>query len=236
MKTVDLSVVIRPGISPNQRVPAPTINYTRHTDAASLNGMVNVFAGSDKDDFGPYGWASERVVISTHTGTHMNAPWHFGAEREDGTEALKIDAFPLQWGFCPGVVLDLTHLPDGFALTVREIERALECAGRALMPLDIILLKDGAQSGAPPRVSMTAEVLVWLSGQGIHVIGTQAAGIADEARAAACSSVCSGKDIFVIECMDHLAELPADGSLVACFPQKVERGSAAWCRALAQLE
>lgn len=236
MKTVDLSMVIRPGISVDQGVPAPVIHYTRHTDEASLKGMVNVFAGSNKEDFGPYGWASERVTISTHTGTHMNAPWHFGAEREDRIDALKIDEFPLEWGCCPGVVLDFTQFPNGSSVTVQEIKAALERADHTLKPLDIILLRDGTQNGALPRVSMTGEALTWLSGQGIHVIGTQAARIADEVQMASCGSVCSRKDIFVIECMDHLAEIPSKGIQVVCFPQKVEQGSAAWCRALAHIK
>lgn len=233
MNILDLSVVIRPGISAGKRIPAPVIHYTKHTDEASLNGMVNVFAGSSREDFGKYGWASERVTLHTRTGTHMIAPFGYGAFREDGSDALKIDEFPLEWGCCPGVVLDLTGLPDGAAVTEQKLQAALVHTGHTLQPLDVVLLKDGTENGAPPRVSMTGEALSWLSSHGIHVVGTQALGLADEARMPDCGRVCSRKDIFVVECMDRL-EKAKPGMRVVCFPQKVEQGIAAWCRALAQ--
>src|SRR5690554_4840920 len=53
------------------------------------------------------GWASEIVTLPTHSGTHVDAPSHYGP-RPDGKPALTIDQVPLQWFMSDGVVLDFT--------------------------------------------------------------------------------------------------------------------------------
>ena len=53
------------------------------------------------------GWASERVTLSTHNGTHMDAPYHFHSTTDNGARrAPSIDETPLDMCFAPGVKLD----------------------------------------------------------------------------------------------------------------------------------
>ena len=42
------------------------------------------------------GWAVERITLSTHNGTHMDAPWHFHSTTDSGASpAPSIDEAPL---------------------------------------------------------------------------------------------------------------------------------------------
>ena len=60
------------------------------------------------------GWAMERIDISTHNGTHLDAPWHFASTMDGGKRAITIDEVPLDWCFQPGVKLDFRRFADGY--------------------------------------------------------------------------------------------------------------------------
>ena len=70
------------------------------------------FVGEDLVYSAGQGWAVEQIEAITHTGTHVDAPYHYGAESE-GKPARTIDEVPLQWCFAPGVVLDMRHKAAG---------------------------------------------------------------------------------------------------------------------------
>src|SRR5262245_27788600 len=96
------------------------------------------------------GWAVEEVQALTHTGTQVDAPYHYGPVSE-GRPARTIDQVPLEWCFAPGVVLDVRHKAAGAFLTVDYLDAALRRIAYRLRPLDIVLLHTGADKrlGAP---------------------------------------------------------------------------------------
>ena len=51
--------------------------------------------------------ATEVVTLTTHAGTHVDAPWHYGPISE-GRPARTIDEIRLEWCYGDGVVLDCT--------------------------------------------------------------------------------------------------------------------------------
>ena len=67
------------------------------------------------------GWAIEEIHAITHTGTHVNAPYHYGA-RAKGSRP-QIDQVPLEWCFARGVVIDVRHIPAGTLMTVPDLEQ-----------------------------------------------------------------------------------------------------------------
>ena len=87
------------------------------------------------------GGAAEFVTVSTHSATHMDAPWHYGPTVA-GEPSRKIDKVPLEWCYGDGVVLDLRHKNTGDwnheedirSVSPRSItrsRRATSCSGRA---------------------------------------------------------------------------------------------------------
>jgi kynurenine formamidase len=138
MQIIDLSVPLAndvPSDSPFQKV---VIDYTGHEQGALE--LASAFPGLRPEQLPDgQGWAVERVRISTHKGTHMDAPWHYHPKMDGGERAITIDEIPLDWCMRPGVRLDFRHLPDGHVVTPGELDAELARIGHVLAPLEIIV-------------------------------------------------------------------------------------------------
>src|SRR5262245_4463903 len=111
LRLIDLSVSLEHE-APGEMVK-PRIEYISHR-AGGLTGMMDTF-GARPDDFvysDGCGWAVENLAVGSHTATHIDAPYHYGAT-SDGKPARRIDEVPLEWCFGPGVVLDMRHRKPG---------------------------------------------------------------------------------------------------------------------------
>lgn len=92
--------------------------------------FLQMLPGTKPEDF-PDGEAAavEWVTLSTHNGTHLDAPYHFHSTQDaklGGSKlSITIDQVPLDWCFRPGVRLDFRHLPDGHVCTATDVEAEL---------------------------------------------------------------------------------------------------------------
>src|SRR5512138_118961 len=118
MKIIDLSVPIEEG--PSDPIPLK-IDYKNHRDGAEF---LSRFFGADATDM-PMGGAAEVVVMSSHAGTHVDAPWHY-APTSEGRSARTIDEMPLEWFFSDALALDMRHKPNGSAISIEDIVQRLE--------------------------------------------------------------------------------------------------------------
>src|SRR6185312_15432907 len=109
----------------------PTIQYIDHQQG--LPRMLQFFEGLKAEDLPDgQGWAVEQVSLSTHNGTHLDAPWHFHPTMNRGERSWTIDEVPLEWCFQPGVKLDFRHMPDGYVATAKDVENELRRIGHTL--------------------------------------------------------------------------------------------------------
>ncbi len=124
MRLVDLSVPLE-HLAASEPLPAK-IHYVRH-DGEGLAQMQQFFGVTSADLVysNGEGWAVEQIEAITHTGTHVDAPYHYGAQSE-GRPARTIDDVPLEWCFAPGVVLDMRHKADGEFITVDDLSQILD--------------------------------------------------------------------------------------------------------------
>jgi kynurenine formamidase len=251
MRIVDLSAPIAPtppDAAPFERVE---IRYTGHAEgAAQVQALLQVPPQLLRNG---EGWAVEEFTkLGTHSVTHVDAPWHYNSTVQ-GRKAATIDQLPLEWFFADGVVVDLTGKADGDKVEVRDVEAALAATGATLKPLDIVLVRTGRDAfyGRPdyPRrgCAVTPEATRWLYDQGVRVMGIDAWGWdgpldrqAKEALARQTPGVFwaahqSDLPYAQIERLVNLGALPPFGFQVACFPLKIEGGSAGPTRAVAIL-
>src|SRR5438309_764678 len=139
LRLIDLSVPLE-----NDAVSEPLpgrIRYITH-DGEGRQQMLG-FLGVKPEDLvysNGLGWAIEEIQAITHTGTHVDAPYHYGPVSE-GKPARRIDEVPLEWCYAPGVILDVRHLPAGAEITVEHLRQALDRIQYTLRPLDIVLLQ-----------------------------------------------------------------------------------------------
>jgi kynurenine formamidase len=254
-KLIDISVPLENDVAADPPGRGPSIEYRDHRQGAAE--MVRAFPGLSESDLPDReGWAVEAVRLSTHNGTHLDAPYHFASTINRGQRAITIDEVPLEWCLQPGVKLDFRHLPDGHVVTAREVEAELERIGHTLSPLEIVLVNTaaGAAYGEPDHVSrgcgMGREATLYLTERGVRVTGTDGwswdAPFVHTARKYQASKDASllweghkaGREIGYchMEKLHNLELLPASGFQVSCFPVKIRAASAGWTRAVAILE
>ncbi len=252
---IDLSVPLEAGIASDPPGLEPKIHYESHRD--TVDRVLGFFPGLRADQLPDgEGWASERCQISTHNGTHVDAPYHYATTMDGGKRALTIDEVPLDWFFRPGVKLDFRHLPDGHVATAADIEAELARIGHTLAPLDIVVVNTaaGARYGMPDYVptgcGMGRDATLYLTLRGVRVVGTDAwswdAPFVHTARrfaevrdpAIIWEGHKSGREVGYcqIEKLANLEQLPSRGFSVACFPVKIKAASAGWTRAVAIID
>jgi kynurenine formamidase len=77
---VDLSIFLENDVLSDPPPFAPKIEYFTH--ANTFEQIAPFFPGLQKEDLPDgEGWAVERVQLSTHNGTHLDAPYHFHSAR-----------------------------------------------------------------------------------------------------------------------------------------------------------
>ncbi len=248
-KIIDLSVTTENDAS--EPFP-PQIVYKGHKDGAERLGKL---AGISPDEF-PEGMAlaTEQVTLSAHSGTHVDAPWHYGPTCE-GKPSKTIDEVPLEWMYGPGVVLDFRHLEPGSNISADQVKEALEKINHILRPGDIVCILTGADKYwmtdqyLPHQSGLSGEATAWILEQGVKVIGIDGWGVdrpvkkmveahkAGEPDALWPSHFYGRKKEYIqIEKLANLEKVPATGFTLCAFPVKVKSGSAGWCRAVAIIE
>jgi kynurenine formamidase len=251
MKIIDLSIPLELSNSEPQRME---ITHMGHKE--SVAGMANSFGCNVEDLPDGLGWAVDTLTLSTHAGTHVDAPWHY-APVSEGKKARTIDEMPLEWFFGDGVVLDMRHKPKGSVVGVDDLIAALGKIKYTLKAGDIVLIQTGTDQywGKPEYFDsgcgMEKASTLWLIDQGVRVMGTDAWGwdrpfwaIKEAFEKTGEKNALWGahfagieKEYCHIEKLANLDQLPHPfGFKVACFPVKITGASAGWARVVAIIE
>jgi kynurenine formamidase len=230
----------------------PRIEYRTNAENAPM--LLDAFPGLRREDLPEgEGWAFELVALTTHNGTHMDAPVHYQSRTIDGKPMMTIDEVPLDWFFRPGVTLDFRNMPDGHVVTAAEVAAELARIGHELEPFDIVLVNTRASSCIGTDEYLTAgcgmgrEATLYLTSRGVRVAGIDAWGwdapffhtrkrwLETRDPSIIWEGHKAGREIPYchMEKLCNLEQLPADGFTVACFPHKIKGGSAGWTRAVA---
>ena len=199
------------------------------------------------------GWAVEKVTLSTHSGTHVDAPSHYGPAQHGNTRT--IDQVPLRWCFSDGVVLNMTHKKRGEGITDEDVQAELQRIGYTLKPYDIVLVRtDTSRLFKQPGYDMQHAGLrrsatEWLVDQGVRLIGIDAWGIdrpfdvmmqeakAGESQFWESHLLGREKEYCQIEKLSNLDLLPQPfGFTVSALPVNIRAASAGWSRVVAIFE
>ena len=200
--------------------------------------------------------ASDEVETSTHAGTHIVAPYHFGPVI-NGKRAATVDEVPLDWFYGDGVLLDFSAQKcPGDTISTGDLNSQLDRIGYRLKSQDIVLIRTGAadQFGndpAFPDLSPTLErsAFSWLLDQGVRVVGCDSESL-DGPVAPMLEALRAGRkkaffpihyagrerEFCLIHKMDLSGLLRPHGFKVAAFPVKLANCGAAWTRAVALVE
>lgn len=202
------------------------------------------------------GGAVEFITTSTHSATHMDAPWHYGPEVA-GNPARKINEVPLEWCFADGVVLDLRHKKTGEYITWEDIEDCLKNIDYKIKEGDIVLLWTGTdEKRSDPNYSelhpgMSIEATEYLLDRGVRIIGIDAFGFdrpfsvqipefkaGNRKALMPCHDILGRQREYIqIEQLANIGHIPEPyGFKIACFPINIQDAGGAWVRTVAIVE
>ena len=240
-----------PAIRPLYRILCPEIEFVNHDAGAEI--MAELFCCPKSDLPEGEGWAEENLHISSHLGTHVDAPWHYGSTC-GGKPARTIEQIDLSELYCAGVVLDMSHKKgSGSAISVADLLAALAKIDYTIKPGDAVLIRTDHDKFAltdPLRYNypgMTRESAGWLSEQGATIGGTDATGwdrpfhvmigeymaTKDKSKIWDAHYAHRQRDFLVVQQLVNLEQLPAHGFKIGFFPLKLVGASAAPARVVA---
>jgi kynurenine formamidase len=254
-RIVDLSIPLHN--SPME--PQPTvIQYLHHREQARALAKRFGLPGPDSFLDGLAGANENILALGTHSGTHLDSPYHYGPTSE-GRPAKTIDEIPLEWCYGDGVVLDFHDAPRGHNITVEEVQdkvKALAGKGYKLKPMDIVLIRTDhttkhlyEKDYDETHPGMSVDATEWLIDQGIKVMGIDAWGFDMPIRKMVelrkqgntkdffgCHVICRRKEYIHAEKLANLDKIPEFNFTVSMLPISIERGSGSWIRAVAIIE
>jgi cyclase len=195
----------------------------------------------------------DTLTLTTHTGTHVDAPAHYGTRCTYGDGIPRtIDQLPLEWFYGPGVVLDISEAQS--VADADFLRRELKRIDYTIAPCDIVMMYTGASQFAGSMlyftnfVGLDASATEFLLDQGVRVIGTDAFSLdapfgdmiqryhqtGDQGVLFPAHFTGRAREYCQIERLDNLDKLPAPhGFTVATFPVKIVGAGAGWSRTVA---
>lgn len=212
--------------------------------------MCEIF-GCTRDDLPEgEGWGDERLRATTHLGTHVDAPLHYGTTSE-GRPARTITDIDLHELYVEGIVLDLRgRTSPGEGIGVGALEEAVSEHPAGVPAGGAVLLRTGqevhtiADPGFYVYPGMTREGTLYLAELGAKVLGTDAMAwdrpfhlmrrdfqaTGDGSRLWEGHFAGREREVFIVQQLDNLAALPPSGFVVGFFPLRLAGCSAAPAR------
>jgi arylformamidase len=209
---VDLSRAIRPGM--------PVYPGTEPPDVAPI-------AWLDKD-----GFVERRLVLTTHAGTHLDAPAHLLAG------GATVDRLPADRFVGPGLVIDVS----GTGRAVVELDD-LEAHRDRLSESDFVILRTGwaGRWGTPGYFDgypvLSAGAARWLAGLPLKGVGVDAPSVdPPDSTDLIVHRVLLERGIVILENLADPGCLLGRRFLFCCWPLLIEEGDGSPVRATAILE
>jgi arylformamidase len=152
-----------------------------------------------------------RLVLGTHTGTHVDPPAHFVPG------AATVDVLPLDVLVGPAVVAQFTAGPiDRAALESLALPKGSTR----------LLLKTGGDAGA-----LTADGARWLVERGVRLAGADTLSIEPASDRYPVHQILLGAGVVIVEGLD-LADAAAGSYQLVCLPLRIVGGDGAPARAV----
>jgi len=198
------------------------------------------------------GYCIERVELSTHSGTHLDAPHHYGPAAGGG-RGRTVDEIPLRWCIGAGIRLDLRHKGPGESIRQADLAAEFDRLGHRPQPYDIPLIWTGVSAyfDAPGydrrHPGLRRDATEYLVDSGVRLIGIDAWSIDRPFDVMIAEALAGGrrqlweshllgreKEFGQIEMLCDLDQLPESlGFTVLALPVKVSGASGAWARVVA---
>lgn len=251
VRVIDLSQRLSNNTAAHETMPH-SIEYFDHKETAAA---VSPGLGLRPDHWANnQAWAWERVTLTTHSGTHIDAPYHYGPVGVDGRRPRTIDEVPFSWVMGHGVVLDMTRCSREAGITSEDIRQELGRINYSIKANDIVLIRtDVSKHYNEPgydllHPGLRRDATAYLVENGARLIGIDAWGLDRPMDLMAADALSGDTDQLweshkygatheysQIEKLCNLDRLPAKGYgfHILALPIRLENASGAWSRVVA---
>lgn len=201
-----------------------------------LTEAIPVFPGDPRPRFetrstiADAGYYERRLAISSHAGTHMDAPAHMVAG------APTLDRLPLERFYGPAVALDCRPAGHRIETTFLAAHESLLC------DVDFILLCTGWSDRWPGPAYLedfpvlTPEAAAWLAGRGLKGVGVDTISVdAIDSTECPVHRLLLERETVIIENLAGLTSVLGTRFMFSCFPLRLETADGSPVRAVAQL-
>lgn len=177
---------------------------------------------------------TRKVVLGTHTGTHMDAPRHFIPG------GVTVDRIPLDQIVGDAVLVDFSRLERGHEVSVRELEEAL--AGH--LGTRIVLRYDwsdqiGTMAYYSDHPFLSEEAAQWLVDRGCRTLAMDTPMPDDPKNGRGCPKdspnhkILLGKGVVLVEYLTNLRDIQKKKFTLVVAPLKIQDGDGAPARVFA---
>jgi kynurenine formamidase len=186
---------------------------------------VRVIEHSRIDDLG---YNMTQLVMSTHTGTHMDAPFHF---LDDG---LTVDRLDLRRGFGPAWVLDYSAKAPKEEISVAE----LQVHADKIRAGSRLIFRTGWDRVYPAEryftdmPSLSVEACRYLVERGVVCVAIDAPSVNGSDFATAHRLLLEA-EVLIIESLRGLERLQGDRVILVALPLRIRGRDGSPCRAVA---
>jgi len=182
------------------------------------------------------GWNARTLHLYSHSGTHMDAPWHFGCSKS------YIDETPLERCLTKAHVVRLPDTTPKELLTIAHLGELAENfpAGDSLLlhtGWSAFVEDDDRYRLNLPRIS--EELALWCVEHQVAVLGVEPPSVADVTNLPEVThihEILLGGDVTIVEGLTNLESLPDHPVLFGAMPLKIQEGDGCPCRAWASTE
>ncbi|MFO0916911.1 MAG: cyclase family protein [Planctomycetaceae bacterium] len=227
------SVVVRPESTIDQENSKASMMHVVDLTLTLRSGMRGV-EFEKLHTINEHGWNSRMLHLYSHSGTHVDAPMHFGVAD------VTIEAIPLDRFVAPAWVVDLPKIEPSELITVSHLGATAD----RVTGQEGLLLRTGWSKHAlrdpeqyrdrMPRVSR--ELAEWCVERRVRMLGVETPSVASvnsHEEVTMIHQILLGNQVIVVEGLANLSALQEERVLFCAMPLKIEGGDGAPCRAFA---
>lgn len=178
------------------------------------------------------GWNANTIQLYSHSGTHMDAPFHFEVSKQT------IDVIPVNRFVGKAWLVDLSHVGPNQLISVNDLRKVAPTVEDG----DSLLLKTGwnvhfgttKYRNELPRIS--EELANWCGDKKINMLGVEPPSVANVnniKEVTEIHQILMKNDIIIIEGLVNLEKIKSSFVTLIALPLKINKGDGAPARVIA---
>ena len=187
-------------------------SYRIHDLTRTISPDMQVYAGDPLPAFEPHSAIKDggvnvtRIVLGSHTGTHVDAQWHFMAGGNT------IDSEPLDKFVGEAIVMDVSGSP-GKGITAKDLDHVNVKEG------DILLIYTGTGNHLTDFTYLDVSAAEWMIRRGIKCVGIDTLSVEKYGRKdAPVHKMLLASSVGIIENLANLGQFVGKRVFLVCLP------------------